>query len=974
MRHLQIQQLHATQFGGWRNKSLTLPDAPFIVCFGANETGKSTIAELLTWLLVGTANTATKDPDRYGDPDTNVKGSLVGTFDGHRFESTGSFRIPRNTMVKDTDLRVVCGGSLDAAAWRAHLGGIDLSVVRGVYRLWGTDLHTGDGLASQLSRLALGEFGSRIDARVIAQKLVDQSAQLATGRAKDAESVRILTGQIDALNLLIREADRNADLAALCRDELARVDVERDAARHRSIAAVRTAAVAQRALEALGKRAVLRAAQASLEAFRGPHTGWIAVAADIPGLEHAQAVAASTAIAADVADQAAKRAAEALGAQSGILDAVVITDADLQSITRAVSELSAVEDTSRAAQAAVVHADQLAAAVSADVDRALDQVARLAPADERAPVERAAVQFANHDPASHSTIQTAVAEWAHQRSTIRDCDRRLAEAERSLTDALADRTAQEAAWVAWGTGSDAHTWRLGTASRNAPLAATPAWQRWLPVGVVVIIAILAIVVGRPALAAAAAVAAAILAFIARSTEHAAPSPWVPHASHAELDAASAAVIMATTRHGDAQRDLDTATAARDAARHQLAAAENNYRDTSAKLGHPRLSRPELVSPVLAAWAQANQLIERETMQRDAGAAARTNVVTVDTERRAAAHRVCQFLVKLRIPEPSDLRLAEALTAQYRHAVLLHQEAQHATTAATAAHCRADNMLAPVSDEIVGWSNARIVDAARQAAADAAHGQALRAEVEVAEAAYRVASGDGEAVAALLAEQPCVADLERLRIETNATELDANAIHQELSEHAGRLRAQQAELVGVDQIAVRIEDQGGLIERREALAIQAYSLRAAAGLLRTVAERYERENQPALIARTTVLARTAAVEWADVIVRSDPGKREALVFVRYADGREVAAQRLSTGAQALLYLSLRVAMADQDGRGRDIAFPLICDDPLVHLDDDRALQAASILAAAATHRQVLLLTCHRRTLEAAGAMGALSVQI
>ena len=744
MRHLQIQELHAAQFGGWHNKNLTLPDAPFIVCYGANETGKSTIAELLTWLLVGTANTATKDPDRFGDADTVVKGSLVGTVDGHRFESTGSFRIPKNAMVKDTDLRVVCGGSFDAATWRTHLGGIDLSVVRAVYRLWGADLHTGDGLAGQLSRLALGEFGSRIDARAIAQQLADQSAQSSTGRARDAESVRTLNGQIDALALLIRDADRNADQAAQCRAEIAEVDAERDAARSRGTTARRAAAVAQRALEALGKRAVLRAAQASLDLFHDPDEGWAAVAADIPGLEHAQTVAASTATAADVADETARRAAEALGAHNDLLDAMVITDSDLQTITRAISELSAADDKSRAAQTAVVHADQLADAVSVEVDRALEQVTRLAPADERAPVERSTIQFANHDPSSHATIQHAVAEWGHRRDAVGDCDHRLAEAERSLYEAADDLAAREAAWAAWGTGSDAHTWRLGAHSRDTPVATASTWRRWLPVGLVVIIAILAIVVGQPALAGTAAVAAIVLAVIGRNTGLVATSPTTSHVVQTELDDASADVITAATRHSDARRALETATAARDVARHQVAIAETNSRDTAAKLGHPQLSRPELVSSVLAAWAQANQTIERETAHRDAATVARRNATTVDGEHQAAARRVRGLLVKLRVPEPSDLRVAEELTAQYRQAVLLREEGQRAATAATEALGHVDKLLAPVTEKVVDWSGARIVAAARHAAEAATQGQALRAAVEAAEAAYRVASGDDEA--------------------------------------------------------------------------------------------------------------------------------------------------------------------------------------------------------------------------------------
>jgi uncharacterized protein YhaN len=97
-------------------------------------------------------------------------------------------------------------------------------------------------------------------------------------------------------------------------------------------------------------------------------------------------------------------------------------------------------------------------------------------------------------------------------------------------------------------------------------------------------------------------------------------------------------------------------------------------------------------------------------------------------------------------------------------------------------------------------------------------------------------------------------------------------------------------------------------------------------------------------------------------------------VRTVDDRVIPSRRLSTGARALVYLALRIAMADHDGEMRNVGFPLLCDDPLVHLDDRRARSAVDVLAAAANDRQVLLFTCHERTVEAARAAGASVVHL
>jgi uncharacterized protein YhaN len=54
----------------------------------------------------------------------------------------------------------------------------------------------------------------------------------------------------------------------------------------------------------------------------------------------------------------------------------------------------------------------------------------------------------------------------------------------------------------------------------------------------------------------------------------------------------------------------------------------------------------------------------------------------------------------------------------------------------------------------------------------------------------------------------------------------------------------------------------------------------------------------------------------------------------------------------------------------VSVPLICDDPLVHLDDERAARAMDVLRAATDRdRQVVVFTCQERTVSAARAVGA-----
>jgi len=117
-------------------------------------------------------------------------------------------------------------------------------------------------------------------------------------------------------------------------------------------------------------------------------------------------------------------------------------------------------------------------------------------------------------------------------------------------------------------------------------------------------------------------------------------------------------------------------------------------------------------------------------------------------------------------------------------------------------------------------------------------------------------------------------------------------------------------------------------------------------------------------------RTVAPRWQSIVTRSSDDSSTNQIFVRDEEGTEVPVRQLSTGASGLLYLAFRVAMAYHDAERRGVKLPLICDDPLVHLDDERAALVMPILRAAAdSGHQVLLFTCHQRTADRAVTAGA-----
>jgi energy-coupling factor transporter ATP-binding protein EcfA2 len=118
---LTINEVEVHRFGGLSERTVTLPDDPLVVIVGPNEAGKSTLAELIAWLLAGPVGSAA-DAQRYGAPSDRIGGRLVGRLGAHPFVATGDFRVLKAGTPNDNGLRVRLDGDLDVARWRARLG------------------------------------------------------------------------------------------------------------------------------------------------------------------------------------------------------------------------------------------------------------------------------------------------------------------------------------------------------------------------------------------------------------------------------------------------------------------------------------------------------------------------------------------------------------------------------------------------------------------------------------------------------------------------------------------------------------------------------------------------------------------------------------------------------------------------------------------------------------------------------------
>lgn len=155
--------------------------------------------------------------------------------------------------------------------------------------------------------------------------------------------------------------------------------------------------------------------------------------------------------------------------------------------------------------------------------------------------------------------------------------------------------------------------------------------------------------------------------------------------------------------------------------------------------------------------------------------------------------------------------------------------------------------------------------------------------------------------------------------------------------------------------LRLELSG--IEERRCAARERYEVLAVAEQLMARAQSFnEQTRQPVVVQRAGELFEMITDgRYERVHVPSDGSE-----FVVYdADARPRVSSELSTGTAQQLYLALRIALIETVG-DVGVGLPVFMDDVLVNFDPERKRGAAKAIGHLATHRQVVLFTCHPET--------------
>jgi uncharacterized protein YhaN len=191
--------------------------------------------------------------------------------------------------------------------------------------------------------------------------------------------------------------------------------------------------------------------------------------------------------------------------------------------------------------------------------------------------------------------------------------------------------------------------------------------------------------------------------------------------------------------------------------------------------------------------------------------------------------------------------------------------------------------------------------------------------------------------------------ERIKEELEALTLRRDECARQQNQLAGKKKLLHTD----SQIADLDLDRTSTVAQIEQVAHEWLALRFAAKLIRQTKEEYERKRQPGVIANATPLfTKVTRGRYTGILQREE----DSGLYLIEADGERRKESDLSQGTQEQLYLSLRLALAQEFAQGKP-PLPLIMDDVLVNFDPERAAAVADVLREVAKTRQVLVFTCH-----------------
>lgn len=963
MRRLRLTRAHGRTVAPLRGRTIELGDDDFVVVTGPNESGKSTLAEVLSWVLAGRRNDheAGLRLAAFPSPDTNmveVEAAIEGLVDGSPFEVGRLFKIRRRQQgrqpAESAPVITVDGATMTPTSWGNTIGVATGDDYFRTYRITGPyDADQLVDIGELLEALAIG-VAATTSPRAVLDTLKTQADLLVPppdGRLNDQRALKAPTDALAAAKARRQQAildERSidtlqAEIDALD-DDRGRLDAERG-----QLVLDKSAHETARGL--LSARADLDAAQRELRELPSVPTSW-ADALGRPGEL-------------DVALARLGEAEAAAGSAAADLEqARVRADLSREDLARLTIEQSDVDalgglDTRRAAAQQRIDSDRNERPPhEREREAALQRLAQRA--EQLGCTTEQLLTFARMT-ADDVAFGDPVKAWPDAEESLAECDGKLGEVRQRRERAASARADLERRWIDTGETRAPEVVALGEAAAQTPggvgravgnlawwqfalmalvIAGASAVKWWLGIVVAVVLGAVLLLVRRP-----------------QSTATGGAAPL--------HDVVALASGLLAAREADARADDELRTAIE---AHRRAGEDRDRRRERALVVLADFGLPHVDTATRAARLRA----ERSTIVREevdlagldrliadlgaAAAEARDELVEIDRAVTAISERIGVSQFGPHLDATTGQRLLDAVRAREVHESKAEELAR-----------RQDELSELLPDLPAGI--------AAEAAGAEVHTMSgllrMRNDLDerIGRARQSLEAADERALA-LLDDPDVSASLLDLRIDELGDRIaELRERVDGLLQSRGSLVHQFEEITSrCDLAAINQEIEQAAAEQRE-IATEGAAWWVARRLVADVKDEVEANQQPELVRRASELAqRITAGHWQSIST-DDEGN---LVVRQGADS--IAQKSLSAGARDVLRLVIRLAVAEAHSARKGVALPIILDDPTASVDSTRAPRLFEVLAEFATRHQVILMTHDEQTIAQAVAVGAVEVPI
>jgi uncharacterized protein YhaN len=190
----------------------------------------------------------------------------------------------------------------------------------------------------------------------------------------------------------------------------------------------------------------------------------------------------------------------------------------------------------------------------------------------------------------------------------------------------------------------------------------------------------------------------------------------------------------------------------------------------------------------------------------------------------------------------------------------------------------------------------------------------------------------------------------------------------LNQSIGEVRNKLNQLVSSDDLLILQSNLEMKKERLNHLSREWVISRLALSLLAKGKQEYETNRQPSVIKSASRLF-SEMTGYSKIMKPLDDDS--LLIFDENEKKKGVA--EMSRGTREQLYLSMRLGLIEEY-ESRSEPLPVVMDDVFVNFDDDRRGKVIEILKEFSNGRQVIILTCHKHSLDLYTRHGAKQVHI